>query len=331
MFTRKLGDSGIEVSALGLGCWAIGGNWEGGEGFVGWREIEDNESIRALHAAIEHGITFFDTADCYGAGHSEIVLGKAIAGNRNDIVIATKFGHLFDSERRAYVGKIDTSPEYMRQALEGSLRRLGTDYIDLYQFHVGEYLPEEAVQVRDVLEEFVKEGKIRGYAWSTDDVSRAKVFAEGQHCIAVQMMLNVLDDNPELLAFCEAQNLASINRSPLAMGLLTGKYDAQTLMPKDDLRGEESEWIVWFEDGKPTPAYLEKLAAVREILTSNGRSLVQGALAWLWGRSPVTIPIPGFKNLDQAVENAQAMRYGPLTSEQIAEIDQLLGHVPATQ
>src|SRR5512136_272865 len=130
---RNLGRSGIEVSALGMGCWAIGGPFWSGETPLGWGEVDDDESIRAIHAALDRGVNFFDTANVYGAGHSERVLGRAVAGRRSQVVIATKFNAVFDETTRQVTGS-DTSPEGIRSACEASLRRLGTDYIDLLQF-----------------------------------------------------------------------------------------------------------------------------------------------------------------------------------------------------
>jgi aryl-alcohol dehydrogenase-like predicted oxidoreductase len=322
---RTLGRSGIEVSALGLGCWAIGGSFWAGETPLGWGEVDDNESIRAIHAALDLGINFFDTANVYGAGHSERILGRALAGRRSQVVIATKFNAVFDEETRQVIGA-DASPEGIRRACEDSLRRLNTDYIDLYQFHDNGYPADQAEPVRETLEELVKEGKIRFYGWSTDFPDRAEVFAQGPHCTAIQFQLNVLDDNPAVIAICEKYNLAAINRGPLAMGLLTGKYTLQTRVSADDVRGEKSpEWMRYFRDGRPNPEWLAKVEAVREILTSGGRTLAQGALAWLWARSPQNIPIPGFRTVAQVQENAAAMQFGPLTPEQMREIDAILG------
>ncbi len=323
-FTRQLGKSGIQVSAMGLGCWAIGGPFTNMEGVpVGWSDVDDNESIRAIHRALDLGVNFFDTADVYGTGHSEEILGKALMGRRDKVVIATKFGNVFDSETRQCTSK-DGSPEYVREALEASLRRLNTKYIDLYQFHIGGYPPEKADRTRDVLEELVKEGKIRGYAWSTDVLESVKVFAEGPNCIAVQQQLNVFGGNDEILTLCKEKNLASVNRSPLAMGLLTGKFQESTRFPANDVR-RHVEWFEGFKEGKPNLEWLKKLDAIREILTSGGRILAQGALAWIWGRSEKTIPIPGFKTVRQVEENATAMQFGSLNAEQMREIDALLG------
>jgi aryl-alcohol dehydrogenase-like predicted oxidoreductase len=324
MFTRKLGRSNIEISAMGLGCWAIGGPFFEKGTPLGWGEVDDEESMRAINCALELGINFFDTANVYGAGHSERVLGKTMAGRRSEVVIATKFNALFDEAAREVTGS-SCEPAAIRQACEDSLRRLNTDYIDLYQFHNNGYPADQAVPVRDTLEELVKEGKIRAYGWSTDFADRAEVFAHGPNCTSIQLQLNVLDDNPEVIAICEKHNLAAINRGPLAMGLLTGKYTASTQPSADDVRGENSpSWMKYFKDGKPSSEWLSKMEAVREILSSGGRTLAQGALAWLWARSDQTIPIPGFRTVRQVEENCGALQFGPLAKDQVAEIETIL-------
>ncbi|WP_405474042.1 aldo/keto reductase [Streptomyces canus] len=321
--TRTLGRSGIEVSALGFGCWAIGGEWQDADGQpLGWGKVDDEESVRAVHRALDLGITFFDTADTYGAGHSERVLGRALGKRRDDVVVATKWGNVFDEETRTRTG-VDDTPAHARRALTASLDRLGTDHVDLYQLHLNDLDPERAAELRDLCEEFVQQGLIRAYAWSTDDPARAAVFAQGEHCTAVQHALNVLQDTPEMLSLCEELGLASINRSPLAMGLLAGKRQG----PKDtgDIRSKPPAWLQGFGDGSSAdPEWLSRVDALREILTSEGRTLAQGALAWLWARSPRTVPIPGFRSVAQAEQNAGAMEKGPLTAEQLTEVDSLL-------
>lgn len=325
MLTRTLGHGGIVVSPLGMGCWAIGGPFWRDETPVGWGQVDDAESARAIQRALDLGVTFFDTADVYGAGHSERILGKALGTRRKEAVIATKFGNVFDETTKRITGS-DQSPAFIRQACAASLQRLGTDTIDLYQFHNGGYDPALAPEVRETLEALVAEGKIRAYGWSTDDPARARVFAEGPHCVAVQHQLNVLDDNPEMVALCEALDLASVNRGPLAMGLLTGKYSTGAQPGIDDVRGRKApDWMRYFVAGQANPEWLAKLEAIREVLTSGGRALAQGALAWLWGRSEKTVPIPGFKTVAQVEENAGAMRFGPLSATQMQEIETLLG------
>lgn len=324
MNKRKLGKSGIEVSGMGMGCWAIGGPfWRNGTA-SGWGDVDDERSIRSIHRAIDLGITFFDTADVYGAGHSERVLGKALSGKRSSLVVATKFGNVFDEATREITGS-NASPEYIRKACDASLSRLGTDYIDLYQFHLGGHDLKDAATVRDTLEQLVEAGKIRAYAWSTDDPERAKLFAEGEHCASVQHQMNVFDDAAEMVSVCEALNLASINRGPLAMGLLSGKYTANSTLPDNDVRGAKSpEWMKYFRQGKPQPEFLDRLEKIRKLLTADGRTLVQGALGWLWGRSEKTVPIPGFKTVEQVEENCGALAFGPLAPASMREIDRLL-------
>jgi aryl-alcohol dehydrogenase-like predicted oxidoreductase len=320
---RTLGRSGIGVSAMGVGCWAIGGPlWQGDQPF-GWGEVDDAESVRAIRRALDLGVTFFDTADLYGAGHSEEVLGKALAGHRDEVVIATKWGHTFDPVTRQR-GGADTSPGYLRGALEASLGRLGVDHVDLYQLHVAAASPRDAPALQEVLEELVAAGRIRAYGWSTYLPDRARLWAGSPAFASLQHELSIFKDAPEVLRLCEELGLASINLSPLAMGLLGGKYDRDSRLRADDVRGKEPGWMRYFKNGRPTPAWLARVDAVREVLTSDGRTLAQGALAWNWARSERTIPIPGFRTVGQVEENAAALRFGPLRPDQVAEVRRLL-------
>jgi aryl-alcohol dehydrogenase-like predicted oxidoreductase len=318
MQNRTLGRSGIEASPVGVGCWAMGGaDWGGG--------TDDAESVRALHRAFDMGVNFYDTANVYGMGHSESVLGQALADRRDRVVIATKFAYTWDEATMTDTGP-DVRPEAIRASCTGSLRRLQTDYIDLFQFHWNEFGPEGAEEIRDTLEELVAEGKIRTYGWSTDFAESARIFAQGPNCAAIQVEMNVIDDAPDVIAVCEEYNLAAVNRGPLAMGLLTGKYQPGQSLPDDDVRGPHApDWMKYFKDGQPNPEWLDMVHAVGEILRSDGRTLAQGALAWLWARSALTLPIPGFRNVAQVEENCAAMQYGPLTPAQMQEIDALLG------
>lgn len=317
MFTRTLGRSGIEVTGLGLGCWAIGGPFYRDGNPVGWGEVDDAESRRALQRALDLGVTFFDTSDVYGCGHSETILGQALRGRRAEVVIATKFGNVFDSDSRQIIGA-SADPEFIQKACDASLKCLNTDYIDLYQFHLGGYPAAEADVVRDALEGLVAAGKIRAYGWSTDSAERAAVFAQGDNCAAVQQRLNLFEGSAEVLALCENENLASVNRGPLAMGLLTGKFDKSSQMPANDVR---HNWD--FQQGEQARR-LDKLAQIRDVLTGDGRSLAQAALGWLWARSPVTVPIPGFKTVAQVEDNVGALERGPLSNEQMREIERIL-------
>lgn len=320
MDERQLGRSAIKVSALGLGCWAIGGPFwaPGGTVPLGWGTVDDHESIRAIQHAVDRGITFFDTADLYGAGHSERILAQALGASRHQVVIATKGGRKFD-ERTKQGGMSSGRPDYLRRACEASLRRLGTDYIDLYLFHVGDHPIVFAEAVRDTFEALVQEGKIRAYGWNTDDPQRAAFFASGPLCTAIEHRLNVLHDDPALLALCETHQLASINYAPLAMGLLSGKYDANVRFPPDDVRR------AWDLNNGVKADLLAQVRDLRDVLTSHNRTVAQGALAWIWAKSGRTVPIPGFKSVQQVKENVDALQFGPLTADQMQQIDQILG------
>jgi aryl-alcohol dehydrogenase-like predicted oxidoreductase len=314
---------------MGLGCWAVGGPWTLNGTPAGWSGVDDAESLRAIHRALELGVNFFDTAANYGAGHSERLLAQAFKGRRDQVVIATKFGYHVDEAAKAvfyYDAKEEESDvaRPLRASLEASLKRLDTDYIDVYQLHVWGLVIERALEARDVLEELVQEGKIRTYGWSTDRVDAVKAFSTSPNCAVVQQQLSVLDGNLELLALCDELNLASLNRGPLGMGLLTGKFAPDSSFASDDVR-HHAQWHPGFKDGKPTQKWLDALESVREVLTSNGRTLAQGALAWIWARSERTIPIPGFKTVRQVEENCKAMEFGPLTPAQMREIDESLG------
>ncbi|MEU8087040.1 aldo/keto reductase [Micromonospora sp. NPDC049101] len=320
--TRTLGHSGIEVSAIGMGCWAIGGPlWGDDRQPYGWGEVDDDESIRTIHRALDLGVTLFDTASNYGAGHSERILGRALTGRRDRAVIATKFGNVSEEETRRWLGS-DASPTFAVRSLEDSLRRLGTDHVDLYQLHINELPVPAALDLVDTLEGLVDQGKIRAYGWSTDNPASAEAFAAaGRHCAAIQHDESVLRDNAAVLAVCDSHDLASLNRGPLAMGLLTGSTRA---VGADDVRGRAPEWLEWFTDGRPTPRWAARVDQVRAALTADGRTLAQGALGWLLARSPRTVPIPGLRTVAQAEENLATLALGPLSAEAYAEVERLL-------
>ena len=323
MEKRMLGNSGIAVSPLGLGCWAIGGPFTMFGIQDGWGQVDDAESIRAIRRAADLGVTLFDTADAYGTGHSEEVLGKALRGIRAEAVIATKGGFTYDRAARALTGQ-DFSPAYIRRALEASLSRLGTDYVDLYQLHTGN-IPQEAVEpVFAQMERLKAEGKLRAYGWSTFSHENVERFAERANGAAIQIKANLFSYDTAAVSACERHGFACLNNSPLAMGFLSGKFSKQTRFEPDDVRTSSFDWTEYFENGQPKPAFLARMSRVRDALESGGRSAAQGALAWLWAKSSVNIPIPGFKTLAQAEENARAMAFGPLSEEQMLQIEAAL-------
>jgi len=302
MESRRLGRSGVRVSPLGLGTARMAG--------LGWRDDlappdpsrAKQDAVRQIQAAVDLGVTFFDTADNYGQGLSERILGEALRGRREGIVVATKFAEdpLPDQEDP---WSLDAGS--VQRACEASLRRLRFECIDLYLLHRRDYPLERAPALMEVLEGLVDAGKVCYYGWSTDDVERARLFARGEHCIAIEHRLNVFNDNAAMLDLCREEDLVSLNRVPLLMGVLTGRWSAETKLEEGDPRRQ------WFED----EGFLKALACAREIapyLTGDGRSYVQGALGWIWARSPLTIPVPGFRTMEQIQELVQARQFGPL-------------------
>jgi aryl-alcohol dehydrogenase-like predicted oxidoreductase len=323
MLKRTLGKSKLEVSALGMGCWAIGGPWTwaqpGREPFpAGWGNTDDDESVRAVHAAIDMGVNFFDTAANYGAGHSEVVLGQALKGKRDKVIIATKFGHIVNEQEKTVYGDAALIIKNVRTDVENSLRRLQTDFIDIYQLHEGGYDPSLALELQVILEELVSAGKIRWYGWSTDVVDSARQFAVGEHCTSIQFRLNAIYDNFGMRQVCADFDLAGVNKDPLNKGLLTGKFNSTSTFPENDIRSREN-----FSD----PEIVKRLKIVdelRDILTSDGRTMAQGALAFIWALDERMVPIPGFKSVKQVEENAGAMQVGPLTESQVKEVQMIV-------
>lgn len=315
---RKIGQSEIEVSAIGLGTWAIGGIMaDSSGGGSSWGQIDDAEAVQALRWALEAGVNFFDTSNNYGCGHAERLLGKAIAGRRQEVVLATKFGYPCQPGTRIVLDA-DVRETTIRAMLKQSLQNLDTDYIDLYQLHVYDLPLDEALRVRDLLEKLVEEGQIRGYGWSMNDPERAVPFAEGTNCIAMQHHFNLFERTQTMLEICQAASVSTIARGPLGMGLLTGKYSRRTKMPEDDFRND------WDCENGRQGEQLDLLADVREILTSEGHTLPQAALAWLLTYSDSIIPIPGFKTLAQVQDSVGILTKGLLTDEQMRLLNQRL-------
>jgi len=297
--------NGRSVPRIGVGCWAIGG--------VDYGEVYDHESLAGLRLAHEMGARVFDTAIAYGWGRSERTLGQAF-GDSDEVVIVTKFGHPAD---RLSAGTVRASIELSRS----NLRR---DCIDIALFHVNEYPPEQAGFVFDTLAELREKGWIAAFGWSTDNVGSARAFAGRDGFVAVENDFNVFDHATELMAYAEQQRLLSLNRLPLAMGMLSGKYSQGQSVGANDIRARPVAWMKYFKDGKAHPDFVRRLEAIRELLTTGGRTLAQGALGWILARSPNALPVPGFKTEVQIRDNLGALEKGPLPAATMAEIDRLL-------
>jgi aryl-alcohol dehydrogenase-like predicted oxidoreductase len=311
METRKLGKSGIEVTGIGLGLWAVGG---GEWGAVSARE--DADALSAIDCALDAGVNFFDTADKYGDGHSEQLLGRAMKGRRERFVVATKIGWQgFDgtNNHSAY-----TSVDKLVAGVEASLRRLGTDHLDLIQWHVD--FRERTMEV--CLEGFQRlqsGGKVRAYGLSTSDFGYLKAFNQDGRCATLQIDYSLLNRmaEREFFDYCQQQDIGIIVRGGLAMGLLTGKFNERSRFADGDFRNH------WLTDPQRSAVYKRDLQSVERLkaLARDGRSLAQAALQFTLHHPSVTTVIPGGRNASQVTANAGALTATPLSAEDLALID----------
>jgi aryl-alcohol dehydrogenase-like predicted oxidoreductase len=272
--------------------------------------------------AYEMGCRVFDTAPPYGAGNAELILGRALKG-RDDAFIVTKVGYFGDPVTRQ-IAPEDASPKAVRVSVENSLKRLQRDQLDIVLLHINEYPVEQAREVFDTLGHLRNEGKIGGFGWSTDHPARLAPYAGRDGFVAVENDYNVFTPATELMAIAAREGLVSLSRLPLAMGLLTGKYTPGQKIRPDDVRGGTAEWLTFFKNGAPNAEYLGRLAAIRELLQSGGRTLAQGALGWILAASPIALPLPGFTTPEQVKDNLGALEKGPLSQAVMAEIATVL-------
>ena len=311
---------------IGMGCWAIGGAMWAGDAPVGYANADDGESRRAIEASWAAGVRVFDTAAGYGAGHSEDLLGEVL-GDRDGSIIVSKFGPVFDREARQITG-VAFDPASIRASAHASLSRLRRSRIDVLLCHVNSLDISHVASVFDALETLRREGAIGSYGWSTDFPDRLNAAAGYPGFAAVEHGMNVFFDAPSLSAVAERHRLPQVIRSPLAMGLLTGKFGAGDRIADDDVRSNTFDWLDYFKGGVVSQDYLDRLAAVRELLTVGGRTLGQGALGWLLAKSPALIPVPGARTSAQAAENAAAMDLGPLPAAVMREIETVIARPP---
>jgi aryl-alcohol dehydrogenase-like predicted oxidoreductase len=222
----------------------------------------------------------------------------------------------------------ELDPARLRAGLDASRRRLQRDRIDLVLLHLNSLPIARAEAVFDLLGELRSEGAIGAFGWSTDFPDRAEAFADRDGFVAIEHALNVFFRADGLMPVIEAHGLVSIDRSPLAMGLLGGRYGTGSRLPAGDVRGRSRDWMDYFKDGRVSEGHARRLQAVREILASGGRTLVQGALAWIWARSERTLPVPGFRTPGQVRDLAGALERGPLTPAQMHEVERLIEREP---
>ena len=304
---RELGTTGIKVTKIGVGLWAVGG----GE----WGEVKDRESLDMIDAALDMGINFFDTADVYGGGHSEELLGKAMQGRRDRFIVATKIGWMgFDGDRGA--SQYDTV-EKLIQGVESNLERLQTDYVDLIQCHIDFKEPNMDVFVEG-FQKLKAQGKVRAYGLSTSDFDYIKAFNADGNTDTLQIDYSILNRTPEkeIFPYTMDHNMGVLVRGPLAMGILTGKFTKDIQFKEGDFRqrwtDDEYEYQIFLND-------LEKVEKLRAL--ANGRSLAQLAIQFVMQHPAVTVAIPGAKRTAQLSENMKAALLPPLTDEEMALID----------
>ena len=315
-----------EIAPLGMGCWPIGGPMFAGDQPLGYSNVDDGESIRTIHAALAAGIRLFDTAAAYGAGHAERLLARALK-DRRDALIVTKIGIAIDEATRRLTGD-EIAPETVLPAIDRCLSRLERDRIALVLLHQNALPVTQAEAMFDQMDKAHQAGKIGAYGWSTDFSESASAVADRESFIAVEHAMNVLLDAPTMQAVVRETGLTALIRSPLAMGLLTGKYGADSVMPADDIRSTSNPKTDYFRDARANPAFLARLDAVRDLLRIGGRSLTQGALCWLWAKTGNSIPIPGARTVDQIEGIAGALEFGALPEDVMTQIEALIDREP---
>ncbi len=289
---RQLGTSNLNVSRLCFGCWAIGG--------YGWGEIDDFTSIAAVRRAVELGVTFFDTADVYGFGHSETILSQALGADRHNVVIATKFGVSWNADGNT--GR-DSSPAYILKALEASLRRLRIDCIPLYQIH----WPDPSTplfETLEVLERCRQAGKIRYIGCSNFPEPLLREAVSAGLVVSVQMPYNMLSRDVEngYLDLCNELKLGSLAYGVLAKGLLSGAYRSAAQFDATDNRGREDN----FEENK-LAHHLIMIDRLREIGEKYGKSPSQTAIRWILDNPAISAALVGVIEPSHIEENVGAL------------------------
>lgn len=309
MERQELGDSGIAVNRLGIGLWAIGGGV--------WGPADDRESLDTIDAALDHGVEFFDTADVYGDGHSEKILGQAMSGRRDRFVVGTKLGWKgFDGDagHSAY-----TTAEKVVEGVEENLRRLGTDYIDLIQCHIN-FREPTMERFLEGFERLREAGKVRAYGVSTSDVPYMREFFSQSNASTLQVDYSILNRTPEaeIFPYCRKEGITTIIRGALAMGILAGKFTADTKFGNDDFRR------AWIDDPEQRNVFLRDLETVdklRPIAEAEGRTLAQLALGFVLSNDDASVLIPGARNVAQLEANAEAVELGPLSDDALSRIE----------
>jgi aryl-alcohol dehydrogenase-like predicted oxidoreductase len=308
MQKRKLGQSGLEVSALGLGCMGMSQSYPP---FPDKREM-----IAFIRTAVERGVTFFDTAEIYGPYSNEELVGEALAPIRNEVVIATKFGFGPDTNGKLSATFPNSHPEHVKQAVEGSLRRLRTEVIDLYYQHrVDPNVPIE--DVAGAVKDLIQEGKVKHFGMSEAGVQTIRRAHAVQPVTAVQSEYSLWTRTPEkeVIPTLEELGIGFVPFSPLGKGFLTGKINEDTQFEPTDFRNRIPRFSA--ENRKANQILLELLNKVAE---RKKATVAQIALAWLLAQKPWFVPIPGTKKMNRLNENIAAAAV-ELNADDLREID----------
>lgn len=295
---RKLGTTDITVSEIGFGAWAIGGSTDAGGTPVGWGKTNDDDSLAAIRRARELGVTFFDTADSYGFGRSESLLGIVLSRRRSEVVIATKVGVVRGPDGRLTK---DFSAHHITQAVDGSLRRLRTDYIDLYQLHNPSLDDLRHDEIHETMDRLQETGKIRFWGVSVSTPEDGIAIINKNWGYALQVLYNVLNQAPakELFPLAKQKGYGIIARVPLASGLMSGKFRPDTVFPKDDVRQN-------FLTPKRLEEVIPRVDEAKSIIGGSARSLAEAALRFTLADDAVSTTIPGARNVRQVEMNAAA-------------------------
>lgn len=313
---RTLGNTALEVSTTGFGLWTVATTW--------WGVTDDAVGIDLVRKAFDLGITFFDTADTYGDGKGETLLAEALGDRRDKVVIGTKFGYDWynNKARRGQQERPqDWSPKFVRFACEQSLKRLQTDYIDIYQLHNPKMDAVQSDELFATLEDLKAAGKIRHYAaalgpaigWEAEGLAVIR----NRNVSAVHQIYNMLEQSPgtRLAEACDAKGIGVICRVTHSSGLLEGKYTLETTFDKTDHRSHRKrEWLV---EG------LRKVDQLAFLTDGIGRTIGQAAMQWLLAQPAVATLLPNIYNEEQLIEFAEAADVPPLTADELARVQDL--------
>ncbi|MCP8322630.1 MAG: aldo/keto reductase [Candidatus Methylarchaceae archaeon HK02M2] len=316
MLYRTLGKTGLRVSEIGIGTWAIGGPVEYRDRPGGWGSVNDDESIKAIRVALELGVNFIDTADIYGLGRSEEVIGKALKGRWSDCYIATKVGYKKTNEGDR--GR-DLSKNHILESLEGSLKRLRKDIIDVYQLHSPSLEEIQRERCFETMERLKDEGKIRFWGVSVRSVDDAvKLMQRGYPGDTIQVVYNLLklEAAKELFPLTLQNEIGVIVRVPFEFGLLTGKFTPETKFPSNDHRSKNLPRSKLIEE-------IPKVEKLRFLVKRSNRTMAQAALKFVLNHPAVSVTIPGVRNEKQVRENVIASDGILLNQEDLDKIKDL--------